>query len=100
MVYEVANAIWRHERLLKDLADGKPYLSALWSLIDAGKITLISPNERLTFMAYSIARKNGIAIYDALFVCLAIDLGMALKTFDKIQAQALEFEKKKKIEQR
>jgi len=100
MVYEVANAIWRHEHLLKDLADGKPYLSTLWSLIDAGKITLIPPNEKLTFMAYSMARMNGIAIYDAIFVCLAIDSGMALKTFDKIQERTFESEKKKKREQR
>ena len=39
-------------------------------------------------MAYSIARRNGITIYDAIFICLAIDLGMNLKTFDKIQARA------------
>ena len=94
MVYEVANAMWRHEHLLKDLADGKPYISALWGLIDAGKITLVSPNERLSLMAYSIARRNNITIYDSIFICLAIDLGVTLKTFDKVQARALESEDK------
>jgi predicted nucleic acid-binding protein len=96
MVYEVANALWRHEHLLKDLADGKPHISVLWGLIDSGKIRLVSPNERLTLMAYSMATRNGITIYDAIFICLAIDLGMALKTFDEIQARALESEKKKR----
>ena len=96
MVYEVANALWRHEHLLKDLADGKPHISALWGLIDAGKIKLISPNERLSLMSYSIARRNGITVYDAIFICLAIDLDVALKTFDKIQARALESESKER----
>ncbi len=96
MVYEVANALWRHEHLLKDLADGKPHISALWGLIDSGKIALISPNERLTLMAYSMARRNSITIYDAIFICLAIDLGITLKTFDKIQARVLESERDKR----
>jgi predicted nucleic acid-binding protein len=96
MVYEFANAIWKHEHLLKDLADGKPYLSVLWGLIDAGKITLVSPNERLTLLSYSMAKRNGITLYDAVFICLAIDLGMTLKTFDKVQAQVFESENKKK----
>jgi predicted nucleic acid-binding protein len=95
MVYEVANALWRHEHLLKDLANGKPHISALWGLIDSGKIVLISPNERLTLTAYSMARRNGITIYDAIFICLANDLGILLKTFDKIQARALESERDK-----
>ena len=57
MVYEVANALWRHEHLLKDLADGKTsYLSSL-GLIDSGKIRLVSPNERLTLM-YGIFDSN------------------------------------------
>ena len=96
MVYEVANALWRHEHLLKDLADGKPHISALWGLIDSGKIAIISPNERLTIIAYSMARRKGITIYDAIFICLAIDLGITLKTFDKIQARALESERDKR----
>jgi predicted nucleic acid-binding protein len=94
MVYEVANALWRHEHLLKDLTDGKLHLSILWGLIDAGKIMLISPNKRLSAMAYSIAVGNGITFYDAFFVCLAIDLGITLRTFDKIQAQVFETETK------
>jgi predicted nucleic acid-binding protein len=49
-------------------------------------------------VAYSIARKHGITIYDAIFICLAIDFGIALKTFDKIQARALESEREKRQE--
>jgi predicted nucleic acid-binding protein len=96
MVYEAANALWRHEHLLKDLANVKPHISALWGLIDSGKITLISPNERLTLLAYSMARRKGITIYDAIFICLAIDSGITLKTFDKIQARILETEIEKR----
>jgi predicted nucleic acid-binding protein len=98
MVYEFANAIWKHEHLLKDLADGKPHITVLWGLIDAGKITIVTPNEGLTLMAYSMAKTNGITLYDAVFICLAIELGIALKTFDKIQAQVFESENKTKRE--
>ena len=95
MVYEVANAVWRHELLLKDLVDGKPHISVLWGLIVAGKIKLISPSERLILKAYSIAKRNKITVYDALFISMAIELGVILKTFDKIQARAFEAERKR-----
>lgn len=39
VLYEVANSLWKHEQLLKDLENGKPYLSILYGLIAAGKIT-------------------------------------------------------------
>ncbi len=95
VLYEVANAVWKHEHLLKDLENGKPYLSIFYRLIEAGKITVLSPNENLMQESYSIAKRNDITIYDAMFISLAIKLGLTLKTFDKIQSRALESEKGK-----
>lgn len=95
VLYEVANSIWKHEHLLKDLENGKPYLSIFYGLIAAGKLTVLSPNESLMQESYSIAKRNDITIYDAIFVSLATKLGLTLKTFDKIQSRALEFEKEK-----
>ena len=93
IVYEVANSIWKHEHLLKDLKDGKPYLSILFGLIEAGRITILSPNENLMREAYSIAKRNGITVYDAMFISLAIKLGATLKSYDKVQIRALKTEK-------
>ena len=92
ILYEVANAIWKHEHLLKDLENGKPYLSIFYGLIDAGKITILSPNEHLMQESYSIAKRNGITVYDAVFVSLAIKLGLALKSYDRGQISAFKSE--------
>ena len=95
VLYEVSNSIWKHEHLLKDLKDGEPYLASLYGLIAARKITIISPNENLMNKAYSMAKQNNITIYDAIFISLAFELGVILKTFDKAQISALESERKK-----
>jgi predicted nucleic acid-binding protein len=95
VLYEVANSIWKHEHLLKDLENGKPYLSIFYGLIASGKITVLSPNENLMQESYSIAKRNNITIYDAIFVSLTIKLGLTLKTFDKIQRRTLESEREK-----
>jgi predicted nucleic acid-binding protein len=89
ILYEVTNSIWKHEHLLKDLKNGKEYLSIFYDLIEASKITILSPNEKLMQEAYEIAKDNHITLYDALFIALAIKLGLTLKTFDNAQAKAL-----------
>jgi predicted nucleic acid-binding protein len=94
VLYEVTNSIWKHEHLLKDLEDGKPYLSIFYGLISSRRISILSPNEGLMQESYSIAKRNGMTIYDAIFVSLAIKLNLALKTFDKAQNRALTSETK------
>ena len=95
ILYEVANAIWKHEHLLRDLKDGKSYLTIFYDLVAAGRITVISANQSLMLESYRLAKRLGITIYDALFVCLAIRLKVTLKTFDEAQRSALDKEKKK-----
>ena len=92
VAYEVTNAIWKHEHLLKDLENGKPYVSIFYGLIEAGKIKIITPNEELMQESYSIAKRQGITVYDAVFVSLAIKLGLTLKGYDKLQIRALKSE--------
>ena len=94
VVYEVTNAIWKHENLLKDLENGETYLSIFYGLIEAGTITILSPNERLMQESYSVAKRNGITVYDAVFVSLAIKLGLALRTYDRVQIRAFKSENK------
>jgi predicted nucleic acid-binding protein len=89
---EGTNAIWKHEHLLKDLENGEPYISIFYGLVDDGKIKILTPNEELMQKSYLIAKRQGITIYDAVFVSLAIKLGLPLKSYDRVQVRALESE--------
>lgn len=80
--YEVANSIWKHERVLKDLKEGGEYLSILYDLVDSGAIVLVEPDRGLAAKSYALASEHGISVYDAAFVALALDLGVKLMTFD------------------
>lgn len=95
VAYEVTNAIWKHEHLLKDIENGKPYVSIFYGLVEAGKIKILTPNEALMQKSYLIAKRQAITIYDAVFVSLAIKLGLSLKSYDKVQIQALQSENKR-----
>ena len=90
--YEVTNAIWKHEHLLKDLENGKLYVSIFYGLVEAGKIKILTPNEELMQKSYLIAKRQGITIYDAVFVSLAIKLRLLLKSYDRVQIRAFESE--------
>ena len=91
-VYEVTNAIWKHEHLLKDIENGKPYVSIFYGLVEAEKIKILTPNEELMQESYSIAKRQGITIYDAVFVSLATKLGLTLKSYDRVQIRSLKSE--------
>ncbi len=95
VAYEVTNAIWKHEHLLKDIENGKPYVSIFYGLVEAGKIKILTLNEELMQKSYLIAKRQAITIYDAVFVSLAIKLGLSLKSYDKVQIQALQSENKR-----
>ena len=88
-VYEVVNAIWKHQFLLKDLNDGLAYISILYGLIEAGRIRVVRPAAELMQRGYSLAGKNRRSIYDTIFVALALELASELATFDKHQAELL-----------
>jgi predicted nucleic acid-binding protein len=88
-VYEVANSIWRHEFLLKDIESGFDYLSILQGLMESGKIQLLYVTKEVLQTAYSIAAENRRPIYDTVFVALALELGSKLSTYDNRQAELL-----------
>ncbi len=91
-LYETINSVWKHEYVLKDLKDGSAYLAILFGLIDAGTILVLSPNEQLMKKAYVIAGRNRTSVYDSVFVSLALELGVELKTFDRAQMRAMKSE--------
>lgn len=88
-MYEVLNSIWKHQILLRDLKDGKPFATALHDLVESGKIRLVRPWKELMEEAYELATKTRRPVYDTVFVALARDLGLPLATFDKRQSDLL-----------
>ena len=93
IIYETTNTFWKHENLLKSIQNGEAYLSLLFGLIGSGRITIVSSDENLIQNAYAAAKRNGITPYDAIFVCLAVKLGIVLKTLDRKQEEVYEKEK-------
>lgn len=87
-VKEVANALW------------KKILRGEMSLDDAAKIVAdlasgaipLYRQEPLLPRALRIAVKNRVTVYDAMFIVLAEEIGAALVTADKRQAEAAQRE--------
>ena len=82
-LYEVANSIWKHQTLLRDVKDGLPYLALFLELVGSGAITLVRPWNELVRKSYLLASEQRIPVYDAAFIALSLELGLALKTFDQ-----------------
>ena len=76
--------------MLKDLENGLLYLSILYELVESGKIRLMPPNLELTRKAYDLSVSNSIYVYDAIFIALALEAGLELKTFDEEQAKIMQ----------
>lgn len=83
-LYEVINAVWKHEKLLRDLKDGRPYVRALLELVESGQVRLVRPWPELVEASYDVAEKHKITFYDSVFICLANLLDLELKTFDRV----------------
>jgi predicted nucleic acid-binding protein len=81
-VYEVSNSIWKHEFLLKDLRNGRAYLSEFIQLIESESIRLIQLSPSLLQRTYALASKHKRTIYDIAFVSLSLEMELELKTFD------------------
>lgn len=91
-LYEVANVLWKHQHVLKDIAKGEAYLSVLYDLVDAGRIVVLSPNQKLMAESYELASRHRISVYDAVFISLALELGLALQSFDRSQVRVFKSE--------
>ena len=93
-VYEVVNSIWKHQFVLKDLDDGKPFVSILYGLIESGRVRPIGLDQKLMDRAYAVAGKNNVSVYDSCFVVLAMESGLELMTFDARQSTIMKRESK------
>lgn len=86
-IYEVLNAVWKHQVLLKQIKDSGTILVTLFDLISAQRIRFMALDEEMIRSAYDLAVKTRTPVYDTVFVALAKELGVELKTFDRKQAE-------------
>ena len=86
-LYEVLNAVWKHEVLLKKAKESGPILDMLFDLVDAERIRFVTLTEETRKKAYKLAVKAKTPIYDTGFIVLARELGVELKTLDAKQAK-------------
>ena len=84
-LYEIMNAIWKHEAVLKDIRSSRRYLDFVFQLVSSSALLLIRPDRKIVEEAYALAVQKKLAFYDAAFVVLARELQSDLKTADEAQ---------------
>lgn len=92
-VYEVVNALWKHETLIRDLKDPQDRIDLLSDLVSNEQVQLVRPDKELLNETYALSVKHGLAIYDCVFIALALQLKMDLATFDSKQSTILSEER-------
>ena len=91
-IHEVVNALYVQERVLHRIPDGLPYIRLMFEAIDSGMIAVVRSSERLVQGAYEMAARTGSAVYDCVFVFVALSAGQELRTYDKKQMRLFESE--------
>ncbi len=93
-LYEVVNALWKHETIVKDLRDSSVRIRLFSELISTEAVQLIRPDGKLLGETYSLSIKHRAPVYDTIFVALALELGLDLKTFDSRQSTIMSKEER------
>jgi predicted nucleic acid-binding protein len=92
-LYEVVNTLWKHETLLHDLKDTEERIELLSDLISNEQVQLVRPDRKLLSETHRLSVKHRLAIYDCIFIALALQLKMELATFDGKQSAILSQER-------
>ncbi len=85
----MVNSIWVHQNLRHTFDDGLHYLALFFGLVDSTKIQVIRGGEPLLRKAFEVASRNGTALYDSVFVALALQTGLPLRTLDEKQSKTM-----------
>ena len=93
VLYEVVNTLWKHETMLHDLKDSQERIDLLTELVSNECVRLVRPDRRLLSQTYALSVKHKLAIYDSVFIALALQLKMELATFDSKQSTVLSQER-------
>lgn len=92
-LYEVVNALCKHETLIRDLKNPQERIELLSDLVSNERVQLVRPDRRLLNGTYALSVRSGLAIYDCVFIALALQLKMELATFDSKQSAVLSEER-------
>lgn len=92
-LYEVVNALWKHETLICDLKDPKERIDILLDLVSNEQVQLVRPDKKLLNETYALSVKHGLATYDCVFIALALQLKLDLASFDNKQSTILSEER-------
>ena len=95
LIHEVSNALFVQHRILHRIPDGLPYLKRLFEAIASDSLILVPSSRELARETYEIASRTGAAVYDCVFIALALQNGMQLRTLDSMQTQIFEAEKRR-----
>jgi predicted nucleic acid-binding protein len=76
--------IWKHRRLIRDIPE-EAYLKILFNLAASERVSFFRPNTEVFEMAFDLAKKYRVSVYDTVFVASALALTVRLMTFDKEQ---------------
>lgn len=86
VLYEVVNTVWKHKVLIRDLEDASAHIELFIELTSNQRVQLVRPDSKLIDKALALSVKHRIPIYDSVFVALAVQLGVELKTYDARQS--------------
>ena len=93
-LYEIMNTLWKHEVLIRDLENSSTHIKLLLELVSIKTVQLVRPDEKLIDDAYRLSVKHKVPVYDTIFIALALQLGLELKSFDERQIEMLLEEKR------
>jgi predicted nucleic acid-binding protein len=85
-LYEVVNTLWNHQVKLRDLKDATARIELFIDLTSDQRVQLLMPDAKLLAKAYALSVTHRIPTYDTIFVALALQLGVELKTYDSRQS--------------
>jgi predicted nucleic acid-binding protein len=93
-LYEIMNTLWKHEVLIRDLENSSARISLLLELVSTKTVQLVRPDEKLIDDTYRLSVKHKAPVYDTIFIALALELGLELKSFDERQVDMLSEEER------
>lgn len=85
-LYEVVNTLWKHQVLIRDLEDASVHIELFIDLTSNQRVQLLRPDSKLIDKALALSVKHRISLYDTIFIALALQLGVELKTYDVRQS--------------
>ena len=85
-LYEVVNTLWKHQVLFRDLEDASVRIELFIDMTSSQIVQLLRPDSKLLDKAFALSVKHRASMYDTIFVALALQLGVELRTYDDRQS--------------